>query len=1075
MRANSPPFHEAERLRALQAYGVLDTPPEAAFDELVALAARICGTPMSVVSLIDRDRQWFKARHGITRIEAPRDVLFCAHAINRPDELLIVADAMRDARFSGSPFVMEVPDGRFYAAVPLCTPEGHAVGTLCVIDRHPRTLGADQQEGLRVLGRQVMAQLELRRRMNDASLNSVRLENSQRIAGLGDWEHDFVHDRLVWSEEFYRILGLKREDGPPEAAAFDRRVHPDDLAVVRREKSAAAEDFRRVDFEHRIIRPDGEVRYIYHIAEMIFDDQGGPVWESGTIQDITDRKLAAEAFRQSEHRYRLMFERNPSPMWVFDPKTLDFLAVNDATAALYGYTREEFLKLTVLDIRPPDTVPALMQRVAAAQSEFRDGGRFLHRKKDGTVFPVELLAHPIDFADRPARLVLAVDLTEAERAAAALQISESRFHTLSESAPLGIFESDAAGKVVYSNPALAALSGRPGLDRLDQAWEESIHPDDRAAMSAGWKLAATEGRVWDQVQRLLRPDGSVRWVHTYAMPNRDPEGRVTGFVGTVEDITQRRANDVSEVASEERYRKLLQLSPDAHFLHFDSLITLVNRAFCELPAHAVKPAPTSSRPPHALPEAVAPEIVLPDVSPAGEDASAPSADLEVVAAEDAGAESWSAEIRFQRPDGSHALVQDRGFIIRDAEGKSVRMVGGMRDLTEQRKLETQYLRAQRMESIGTLAFGIAHDLNNVLAPILMSIELLKQDAGIAAGRRNILDIIHVSCRRGADLVHQVLSFARGLDGQRIVIRLLNLITDLGRIISETFPRNIRIVTEVPIDLWPITGDPTQLHQVLLNLAVNARDAMPAGGTLTLAASNVTIDALYAGMSPDAKIGAHVCLRVSDTGLGMSPEIRERIFEPFFTTKALGKGTGLGLATVHAIVKSHGGFLSVESEVGQGTTFKIYLEANPALPAIDTPHPFAEDLPRGRGELVLVVDDEFSILNITQQTLEAFGYRVLTAFDGAEAVALYAQQPQDIALVVTDMMMPIMDGATTIQVLTRINPAVRIIAASGLDAAENVAKATSAGAKNFLAKPYTAQSLIQMIRDVIDRPTPPVVH
>jgi signal transduction histidine kinase/CheY-like chemotaxis protein len=567
----------------------------------------------------------------------------------------------------------------------------------------------------------------------------------------------------------------------------------------------------------------------------------------------------------------------------------------------------------------------------------------------------------------------------------------------------------------------------------------------------------------------------VRWVHTYAMPNRDPEGRVTGFVGTVEDITQRRANDVSEVASEERYRKLLQLSPDAHFLHFDSLITLVNRAFCELPAHAVKPAPTSSRPPHALPEAVAPEIVLPDVSPAGEDASAPSADLEVVAAEDAGAESWSAEIRFQRPDGSHALVQDRGFIIRDAEGKSVRMVGGMRDLTEQRKLETQYLRAQRMESIGTLAFGIAHDLNNVLAPILMSIELLKQDAGIAAGRRNILDIIHVSCRRGADLVHQVLSFARGLDGQRIVIRLLNLITDLGRIISETFPRNIRIVTEVPIDLWPITGDPTQLHQVLLNLAVNARDAMPAGGTLTLAASNVIIDALYAGMSPDAKIGAHVCLRVSDTGLGMSPEIRERIFEPFFTTKALGKGTGLGLATVHAIVKSHGGFLSVESEVGQGTTFKIYLEANPALPAIDTPHPFAEDLPRGRGELVLVVDDEFSILNITQQTLEAFGYRVLTAFDGAEAVALYAQQPQDIALVVTDMMMPIMDGATTIQVLTRINPAVRIIAASGLDAAENVAKATSAGAKNFLAKPYTAQSLIQMIRDVIDRPTPPVVH
>jgi CheY-like chemotaxis protein len=256
--------------------------------------------------------------------------------------------------------------------------------------------------------------------------------------------------------------------------------------------------------------------------------------------------------------------------------------------------------------------------------------------------------------------------------------------------------------------------------------------------------------------------------------------------------------------------------------------------------------------------------------------------------------------------------------------------------------------------------------------------------------------------------------------------------------------------------------------VLLNLAVNARDAMPHGGTLTLTASNLTIDAQYAGMSQEAKAGPHVLLQVTDTGHGMSPEVRERIFEPFFTTKELGKGTGIGLATVHTVVKSHGGFLNVESEVGRGTTFKIYLPADPTLRAED-PASVPVELPRGRNELVLVVDDEFSIRDITQQTLEAFGYRVITATDGAEAVALYAKQGSEIAVVLTDMMMPIMDGVATIQVLLRINPAVRIIAASGIDSGDTVAQASNAGVKHFLIKPYTTETLLKLFREILDRP------
>ncbi len=438
-----------------------------------------------------------------------------------------------------------------------------------------------------------------------------------------------------------------------------------------------------------------------------------------------------------------------------------------------------------------------------------------------------------------------------------------------------------------------------------------------------------------------------------------------------------------------------------------------------------------------------------------------------------GTESWSAEYRFQRRDGNYAFVQDRGYILRDASGRGVRIVGGMRDLTEQRKLEAQYLRAQRMESIGTLAGGIAHDLNNVLAPIMMAVELLKLETGDDPRRRKILDAIHVSSRRGADLVRQVLSFARGLDGERVVLRLRRLINDLEAIISETFPRSIHITLQVPEDLWPVVGDATQLHQVLLNLAVNARDAMPQGGTLALTAANVTIDDQYAGTNPDVKTGAYVLLQVTDTGMGIPPEVRERIFEPFFTTKEFGKGTGIGLTTVHTIIKSHGGFLKVESEVGRGTSFQVYLPADPETSAAEPPVPAPSEITRGHGELVLVIDDETAIRDVTRQTLETFGYRVVLAADGAEGIALYAQRPAEIALVITDMMMPVMDGSATIQVLTRINPAIKIIAASGLAVAENVAKATGAGAQDFLAKPFTAQTLRQLVRTVLDRPAFPL--
>jgi PAS domain S-box-containing protein len=420
--------------------------------------------------------------------------------------------------------------------------------------------------------------------------------------------------------------------------------------------------------------------------------------------------------------------------------------------------------------------------------------------------------------------------------------------------------------------------------------------------------------------------------------------------------------------------------------------------------------------------------------------------------------------RILRSDGTLCWIHDRAFPVRDSHGTVLRIVGTAEDITESKQVEAQLLRSQRMESIGTLAGGIAHDLNNVLTPIMLSIELLKLHEK-DAHRMDILSTIEGSAKRGADMVQQVLSFARGVEGRQLAVQMGRLLKEIEKITNETFLKNIQIHSSIEADLWGVQGDPTQLHQVLLNLCVNARDAMPHGGTLKLSACNVVLDEQCTMPSSEAKPGPHVLVEVQDTGIGMPPDVLERIFEPFFTTKELGKGTGLGLSTTLAIIKGHNGFLRVQSEIGKGSKFQLYLPANNAE-GMENTRVDETELPRGNGELVLVVDDEVSVRQIIKQTLEAFGYRVLMAADGVEASTLFTARQKEIAVVLTDMMMPVMDGLATIQVLMRMNPQVRIIAASGLSVKDMVARATRAGVKHFIPKPYTAETLLKTLALVL---------
>ena len=425
---------------------------------------------------------------------------------------------------------------------------------------------------------------------------------------------------------------------------------------------------------------------------------------------------------------------------------------------------------------------------------------------------------------------------------------------------------------------------------------------------------------------------------------------------------------------------------------------------------------------------------------------------------------WTGEIQQVNRAGGTLLVEARWTLLHNAAGQPQGILAINTDITEKKKLEQQFLRAQRMDSIGTLAGGIAHDLNNALTPILMSIELLKLQKQDPRGM-NMLSTIDNSAKRGAGMVRQLLTFASGLEGKQLAVEVGQLLKEIETIANETFLKTIQVRSEIPADLWTVQGDPTQLHQVLLNLCVNARDAMPDGGTLKLSAWNLMIDQHYVGLNSEGEPGPYIVIQVKDTGTGMPPEVIERIFEPFFTTKELGKGTGLGLSTSLGIIKSHHGFLHVDSVPGVGTKFLVYLPAQAAA-ATAVPASVENELPRGQGELVLVVDDEADVRQVVQQILEAFGYSVLLAADGIEASALYASRKEEIAVVVTDMMMPLMDGPATIQALMNLNPQGRIIAASGLSTSSNAAKAAKEGAKQFISKPYTTATLLQTLHTVL---------
>lgn len=641
-----------------------------------------------------------------------------------------------------------------------------------------------------------------------------------------------------------------------------------------------------------------------------------------------------------------------------------------------------------------------------------------------------------------------VRLAERKRAQQALQQSSERLTLALEAANMLAWDwRFPTNQISWSGNAQPLLGELLG-DALDlenctyATFLNWVHPDDRRSVHRAL-LNLLKGTIEQEVEfRLLTRDGTVRWLAGRGKTLRNETGRAVRILGTAMDITRRKQ-------TEEKIRQqadLLDITSDAVMVRdLKQNILFWNKGAERLYGWS----------PEEILGKNATEVLYQEGLPA----------LLKIQKTLLQQSEWRGELHQLDRHGKEVIVDSR-WTLAQAEGEQFILVVNT-DITEKKQLEGQFLRAQRLESLGTLASGIAHDLNNVLAPVLMSVQLLEKKLPDQQSQW-LLNLLETNTRRGADLVKQVLSFARGLDGKRTLLQVGKLVADIEQIIRETFPKSIKLQLSMPeAGLWSVSGDATQLHQVLMNLCVNARDAMLDGGILKISVENSCLDDDTARIHWEAKPGSYVVISVADTGMGIKPEVLDRMFEPFFTTKETGQGTGLGLSTVLGIVKSHGGFIQVESQVGQGTSFKVYL---PALYAELTPAIMpAPQLMRGNGELILVVDDEEPIRQVTTTFLESYGYRVITAPDGIEAIAVYAMRRTEISMLLVDMIMPTMDGPTTVRTLQKMDPHIKILGMSGLSSSQEIAATTNARLKTVLPKPFSAEDLLQHLQQVLQAP------
>lgn len=800
------------------------------------------------------------------------------------------------------------------------------------------------------------------------------------------------------------------------------------------------------------VHKNGSKRLIEWSNTLLLDKAGNAEYMVSVGIDITEKVEAVVNLQKSEEQYRNVLENMHDGLMIDDVEgTVQF--ANDQFLKIFGFDKSDIGFIKLEDYISPEFRDMLRQRhnLRINGHSMPTGFEFEGIRKDGS--PLWLETSVMTLYDNEGTIIGTQssirDVTQRKQAELDREHYRQILENTSTLANIGGWEVDTATRSVRFTSQMYKILGMaedhvPFIHEIRHYTE----PETGARLTELIEDSFLNGRDWEGEFPLITDDGRDIIVSIVAKTELIG-GKVVRIWGTMQDITSRKIVENALVESESSNRLILDMMPDAIvIIDTTGLIVRVNERVSSVFGYAPDElfgkkvevlVPMKYRHSH--------EILRADYTlHPGPRQMGIDQDLTAL-----------------HKDGHEFQVNISLAPLR-MNGQNV-IMAAIRDITERKIWDKHMMRSQRMDSIGTLASGIAHDLNNILTPVLISIPIIR--AEISNKRiQELLRMMETNTKRGADLIKQVLSFARGMEGERIPLSIRYLVEDIATFIRQTFSKIIRLQVNINHDLPMTIGDATQLHQVLLNLCVNARDAMPHGGTISITAEPFTIAEQYAVMNPDARMGDYILIKVSDQGIGIPQSALDRIFEPFFTTKEHGKGTGLGLSTVHTIVKSHNGFITVYSEVDKGTLFNVYLPATPQY-ASDTVSSLSKqspDAPAGNGELLLIVDDEDNIRNSTKLILEIHGYKTVTAADGADALALYAQHRHEIALVITDVMMPNMDGTALIRVLKKINPDVKVIAVSGLKQDIETYDSTV----RLLPKPYSTETMLFAIKEILSR-------
>lgn len=884
----------------------------------------------------------------------------------------------------------------------------------------------------------------------EAREREVAEERSRYLAAIVMCSDDAIigkdlDARIVsWNRGAERIYGYTSEE--VVGRSIEMLAPPDCAGEVAVLMERLREEGHVRDIETLRCRKDGSLFPVRLTISPVFDAEGRLVGASTIAHDISAEKAAQaelnramEYLRESKELYQKLILASPDAISVADlngritlvsPKAGELFEVAPLEAAV-GRSIFEW-------VAPEEHARAGALFRSLVDTGGQNQSEFVLLRGNGVRFEAEVHVAAFHAADGAAKgiIIITRDISERRRA-------EQRLRMLSravDQSTASIVITDLAGRIEYVNAAFTTNTGYEPQEVLGQNPRVLKSGSMPAEHYQNLWRTILEGREWRGEFLNRKKSGEVYWENASISPIRDAHGIITHFLAIKEDVTARRQD-------QERIREqaawLDQTQDAIVVLGLDGDLRYANRSAAGI--FGLEPAgcgrlETARR-------------LFPDQ---------PEQFGEVFRiTKEIG--HWLGELTVVTASGVRSVHLSRWTLIHSADRSPASVLVVNTDVSEKKRLEQQILRSQRLEGVGTLACGVAHDLNNILAPILLSAELLEPLA-TTDDDRQIIAMMTQGVRRGADIVRQLLAFGRGVEGERVTLSPQVLLEEMVKIIRETFPKSLALRTSIPWNLWPIRADPTQMHQVLLNLCVNARDAMPGGGQLILGAENLEVDEAFAEGNPEAKPGPYVAFFVMDNGVGIPTEHLERIFDPFFTTKEPGKGTGLGLSTVLGIVKGHGGFVRVKSRVGEGTRVRCYIPAAPASEPVpeEQAKGKAIDERRGHGELILVVDDETSVREVARRTLEAHGYRVVTAADGAEALQVYSKSSEPFGAVITDMVMPVMEGAVLIRALMRLSPGLPIIAMSGLPELE--ADAVQAGAVSgaWLRKPFDAVALVRLL-------------